>query len=632
MKTLCSVLLVLASLSVSCQTSKLDELSKSFALKSLDSFKEFLVLPNDAHKHDDLRLNLEWCKTAFSTRGFTLEELETASVPLLLAERRADTATDRTVLIYLQVDGQPVDPQYWFQDDPYEATLKEPAPDGGYNDLVWSALSTENVDPEWRIFARSTSDAKGPVVMFLAALDALASEGMQLNFNLKVILDFEEELGSPKLPQAVIDHQEALASDMLVIFDGPMHISNQPTLTFGARGIATITLTLYGPVFPQHSGHYGNYCPNPAVRLAQLISSMKSETGRVTIPGFYEGIILSDQTRAILAAVPDHEPEINLKLGIAKADQGVASSYQEALQYPSLNVRGLSSGWVGEERRTIIPSTAIAELDVRLVLETDGEKLIGLIKNHIEQEGYLVLDRKPNSRERIMNDKIIKFESENNYKAFRTDFDSEIGSWLDAALTKAHGRSPIKQRTSGGSIPISPFVNTLRIPAVTVPTVNRDNNQHSPNENIRIGNYIDGVKTMIAILSEPILVKDDAKQMIQSAAMDYIDGLYLADSSLIIRSVDPQLSKYGMWYNQEDDTWHGPSMMTYQQLVKLSRSWNQDGSQVNDQSPRQVEILDIESHTATAKVTAVWGIDYLQLVKVDGNWKIMNIMWQSSPK
>ena len=123
-------------------------------------------------------------------------------------------------------------------------------------------------------------------------------------------MDFEEELGSPHLPDAVIRYREELDSDLLIIFDGPLHISNEPTLKFGARGISTITLTTYGPIVPQHSGHYGNYAPNPAVRMSQLIASMKSEDGLVTIPGFYDGIIIDEKTKEILASVPDDEKVI----------------------------------------------------------------------------------------------------------------------------------------------------------------------------------------------------------------------------------------------------------------------------------------------------------------------------------
>jgi len=480
-----------------------DQDFEKFAKVSLPQLKELLAIPNDAHFPKDIEQNVKWCEQQFTNRGFTTERLETATVPLLLANKSCGIPNAPTVLIYLQIDGQPVDPSHWYQDNPYEAVLKEQSEDGDWTTTEWDRLFTEPLDREWRIFARSTADSKGAVNMFLTAIDMINLEEFSPTFNMKVIMDFEEELGSPHLPQAVKDYKEALAADMLVIFDGPRHITNRPTLTFGARGIATITLKVFGPYFPQHSGHYGNYIPNPAVRLAQLIASMKDENGRVTIPTFYEGITISEDVKAVLKSVPDDEKVINYKMGIANSDN-VATTYQESLQYPSLNIRGMLSGWVGEEVRTIVPASATAEIDVRLVLESDPNRLINLIKNHIITEDYHVIEGTLTTRERATYPKICQFTSDISYLAFRTEFDTKIGRWLDSALTTAFKETPIKQRTSGGSIPISPFVNELGIPAVTVPTVNRDNNQHSPNENIRLGNYIDGIKTIYSILKEPL--------------------------------------------------------------------------------------------------------------------------------
>ncbi|MBX2928099.1 MAG: M20/M25/M40 family metallo-hydrolase [Saprospiraceae bacterium] len=479
-----------------------DALALRHARATFDEFKEMLALANDAHYPEDIEKNVQWCEAAFPRREFTTQRLATATAPLLLAERKSRRSGAPTVLAYLQMDGQPVDPSFWHQESPWKAVLKKQVPGEGWVEIPWESLRGE-LNPEWRIFARAASDAKGPVMMFLAAMDALASLGEDLPYHLKVIIDFEEELGSPQLPKAVETYRRELAAEALVIFDGPPHISNEPTLSFGARGIADVTLTVFGPTFLQHSGHYGNYCPNPALRLAQLLAGMKDEHGRVTIPGFYDGIVFDEKTKAEMAQVPDDEQFIRSKLGVATADR-VAGTYQEALQYPSLNIRGMASGWVGEEVRTIIPATATAEIDVRLVMESDPERLIGLIRKYIEDQGYVVLDRQPDSRERLSHDKICRFDYSVSYKAFRTEFDSETGIWLTKALTKAFGKAPLKIRTAGGSIPISPFVTTLGIPAVAVPTVNPDNNQHSPNENIRIGNYVDGVKTILAVLREPL--------------------------------------------------------------------------------------------------------------------------------
>jgi len=477
----------------------LDELSAIYAKKSFPMLKELLSIPNDAFYPEDIEKNVVWCENAFEKRGFSTQRLATKTAPLLLAERKHPNAK-KTVLIYLQIDGQPTDSTRWFQESPYKPVLKKKSGDD-WQEIPWENIS--DYEDDWRVFARSTSDAKGPVAMFLTALDAATDENIVPNYNIKVIMDFEEELGSPQLPKAVKENSQLLKADMLIIYDGPRHITNKPTLTFGARGIATITLTTYGPVVPQHSGHFGNYAPNPALRLSKLLASMKDDEGRVLIPGFYDGIQIDGDTKKILKAVPDDELQINERLQIAEADK-VGSYYQEAIQYPSLNIRGMQSGWIDEKVRTIIPGWARAEIDVRLVLETDPERLLKLVKDHIVGQGYYVIDREPTKEERLEHKKIATFASEISYQSFRTDFDSEVGLWLRKALKNTFGEEPIMIRMSGGSIPISPFVITLGIPAVTVPTVNRDNNQHSPNENIRLGNYREGIKTMLAILAEKL--------------------------------------------------------------------------------------------------------------------------------
>ena len=302
-------------------------------------------------------------------------------------------------------------------------------------------------------------------------------------------------------PQAVLENRDRLAADYLVIFDGPLHRLNKPTLTFGARGIFTVELTTYGPIVPQHSGHFGNYVPNPAFKLAKLLASMKDDDGRVLIPGYYDGIVLDNKTKTLLKATPHNEEQLQEIIQVGHFDR-VAPNYQEAIQYPSLNVRGMQSGWINEKVRTIIPAWAKAEIDVRIVKESDPERLSKLIKTHIENQGYVVIDREPTKEERLAHPKLATYTSEISYQSFRTPMESPIGVWLQKALVRAFDEEPIRIRMSGGSIPISPFVNTLNLPAVTVPTVNRDNNQHSPNENLRLGNYRDGIKTILAILTE----------------------------------------------------------------------------------------------------------------------------------
>ncbi len=472
-------------------------------IESIESFREFLSIKNDANFKNEMKPLIEWGINNFKKYGFEVERLETPELPLLLASKVISEDLN-TLLIYLQFDGQPVDNSKWDQENPYKAVLKKRI-NNEYKIIDWSRLDNITFDDikkeDLRIFARSASDAKGPVMMILNALEIMERNNIELEYNLKVIMDFEEEISSPNLADAVKKYSSKLKSDALLIFDGPKHPSNLPTLTFGARGISDITLITYGPIVPQHSGHFGNYAPNPVFRMSEILSSMKDSNGRVTIPGFYDGIELDEKTLKILAEVPDDEEKMMNDMQFKKPDN-VGKNYQESIQYPSINVRGIESGWVREEVRTIVPSECIAEIDVRLVLESDPIRLHNLIKSHIQELGYYVIDRRPTKDERLKYNKIVTFVSSFDYDAFRTDIESEIGKWLVKSLKKTFGIEPVKKRTSGGSVPISPFVNTLGIPAVTVPTVNQDNNQHSPNENIKIENYITGIETYLGILTD----------------------------------------------------------------------------------------------------------------------------------
>ena len=471
---------------------------KSHVKHTIDELVEFVAIPNDALQHADINRNLSWLTEKFNERGFNSSILPTSGESLFFASLPIEDKKP-TILFYMHFDGQSVDPSKWDQPNPYEVVLKTEDEDGLWKTIPFESLN-EDINYEWRLFGRSTSDDKGPIVMFLSAIDLLQKNEVELPFNIKVILDSEEERSSAPLPQAVKDYRELLKADFLVISDGPVHPSGKPTIAYGCRGITTLTLTTYGPILPQHSGHYGNYAPNPGFELSQILASMKDPQGRVIIDGYYDGIEINGPILKVLQEVPESAAVINEKLQIKKPEE-VGSFYQESLQYPSLNIRGLSSGWVGEKARTIVPASATAEIDIRLVPETDGDRLKGLVKNHIKKQGYTVMDRIPEKEDRLKYDRIVTITEGSVTKAFRTALDDPYSIFLVNTLEKKFSDKVVQIRIMGGTVPIAPFINELKIPAFLVPMVNPDNNQHSPNENLKIGQIAYGIEVFYEILS-----------------------------------------------------------------------------------------------------------------------------------
>ncbi len=497
--TLISYLFFAVCFGQSLEKTKIDYWADEYFLEGVSSLAEFLTIPNYGGLKDNIDLNLTWCEREFQTVGFETQPLIAQGTKHLLAQRIFKKKAP-TILFYLQIDGQPVDSTKWFQESPYIPVLKE-CVSGDCQKIPWDKL-TKEFNPNWRIFARSASDSKGPAVAFLQALRILHKENINPNFNIKVIMDFQEELGSPSLPALVEANQEKFAADAMLIMDGTRPPSNLPTLMFGARGIATMKLTVYGASKNLHSGQYGNYAPNPVFHLSRLLGSMKDEHGRVLIPGYYDGIYLNDDKKKLINSVPENRAELLATLGISEPET-VGETYQEALQYPSLNVRGLRAAWVEKEARTIIPSTVLAEIDMRLVPETPAERQIKLVTEYIRSKGFYVLDREPLKDERRKYAKLIKVESRIGSQPFRTDLDSPLGDWLGFSMEHVFGKGKyIRMQSTGGSQPIAPFISKLGIPAISIRIPNPDNNIHAPNENLRLGNFHEGLKMCLGILTQ----------------------------------------------------------------------------------------------------------------------------------
>jgi acetylornithine deacetylase/succinyl-diaminopimelate desuccinylase-like protein len=460
--------------------------------------KEFVGIPNLPENPALMLKNIHWAAAQYEALHFKTSLLQTTTLPILLAEKEYDPSY-KTVLFYFHIDGQPINPDAWDQNNPFEPVLKEKDVNGDWQVIDWNKLN-DTIDDEWRIFARAAADDKAPIVMFLTALKILKAKNSAPKFNVKVIFDPEEEYGSKALLSTLDEYKERYAADFFMVLDGPAHSSNKPTITFGCRGFAVVNITTFGAKLPQHSGHYGNYSPNPVFSLANLLSSMKDENGRILIKDYNKDITLSADVTKLLNAVPFNAAEVNQKLGIHSSEK-VGKTYQESLQYPSLNVRQLGTSWKGKGLKTVIPEYATADLDIRLVPETDGAAQLQKIKTHIEEQGYYVIERDPTDDERSKYPKIVKFTTSPGINAFRTDPNSDFGNKVRASIAESFGYDPITIRMMGGTVPIVPLINKLNIPTVIVPMVNMDNNQHSPNENIRIGNIRQGIHISLSILN-----------------------------------------------------------------------------------------------------------------------------------
>ena len=413
-------------------------------------------------------------------REFKTELLETEGNPLVYGA--IDAQKPRTILFYCHYDGQPVDPKKWNQTDPFEPVIRGEGADA-------------------RIYARSASDDKGPIVALMAAIDALKRSNLELTSNIHVILDGEEEASSPSLVPAIARYRDKLRADLMVILDGPAHSSGRPTVVYGARGIATVDLTIYGPKSGVHSGNYGNWMPNPAMRLASLLASMKDGDGRVLVAGYNDAVVpLTADERALLDAVPDDSERMLRTFGVA-APEKAYPKLQDAMQYPTLNIRGLASSFVGAGARTIVPDRATAALDLRLVKETPATDLVAKLRAHIQKQEYHLVDADPDDATRARYTKIARFAIDGPLiDAFRTSTSDPRARALVASVTQTFGAPPVQLRTLGGTVPIAPFIEALGFPALIVPIVNFDNNQHEENENLRLGTFFDGIVIIAAVL------------------------------------------------------------------------------------------------------------------------------------
>src|SRR6266852_5580214 len=340
----------------------------------LRELTEFLAIPNVASDTENIQKNATHLVEMLEARGIETHLLPISGRgPVIFGKLNAPDAK-RTVIFYAHYDGQPVDPAAWTDGKPFEPVLRSDAIEAGGKRIPLPDKHPGAYSDNWRIYARSSSDDKSPIVALLAAIDALRAARIPLGVNLKVIFEGEEEAGSRNLQRTLELHKNLLGGDLLITADGPVHQSGRPLVFFGNRGDIGLGITVYGPVRALHSGHYGNWAPNPAMELSRLLASMKDAEGRVLIEGYYDDVVpLSDVEKKALAEMPANDADLERELGIAKPEGG-GRKLVELINEPSLNVRGLRSAYVGEHAQNVVPEKAEASIDARLVKGEDPRK------------------------------------------------------------------------------------------------------------------------------------------------------------------------------------------------------------------------------------------------------------------
>ena len=464
----------------------------------VDEFVALLSIPNIASDRENIQRNATAIAAMMGKRGISTKLVSVpGGNPIVFGEIRTPGAT-RTIGFYAHYDGQPLDPKEWTS-PPFEPTLRDRRVDEGGRVIAGPSTGTR-FDPEWRLYARGAADDKAPIVALMTAVDAVRAAGLAFKSNVKFAFEGEEETGSPNLERTLAANKDLFAADLWLMCDAPLYQTRQQSIIFGARGVTRVDITVYGPRTELHSGHYGNWAPNPAMSLARLLASMKNDDGRVLVEHFYDDVEpLGPIEKQALAEAPAIDATLMQELWLGSTD-GRPQTLNELITMPSLNIRGMASSRIGAQASNVIPSSADVTIDVRMVKGMDGRKTGQQIVDHIRKQGFFVVDREPTADERRAHAKIAKVIIGPPGVGSRTPMDLPISQEIIRTVESARGRA-VKLPTMGGGLPLQEVERSLGTRTIVIPMGNHDNNQHSFDENLRIQNLWDGIELMAALLT-----------------------------------------------------------------------------------------------------------------------------------
>ena len=458
---------------------------------------QLLSLPNVAANRADITKNADLLTSMFARRGFVVSRWATPGSPVVFARRDVPNARG-SVIFYFHYDGQASDPKEWTRGAPY-------GPAAFLGDRPQSITrQSARIDPDVRIYARSSSDDKGPIVAFLAAIDGLIATKANIPWSIRVVLDGEEESGSPNFNATMQPHASEVKSDLAVIVDSPRHPSGLPTVYYGSRGEASATIKVHGAIGDLHSGNYGNFVTDPAMALARLISTMKDENNHVAIKGFYDDVTpLTATERRAIDDIPNVDQKLLDEFGLARPahpDSRIEMQHNR----PTLSILGLEAGQVYTGTRSAIPGSASARIEMRLVQGLSAAKQLDLLEAHIREQGFHVVDKEPDTATRRKYPLIAQVTrgGGGRFIVAKASMDNPVTSKAADAIRALNGRL-VQLPTIGGGLPFGVFSDTLDLPTIGLAVANFDNNQHAANENIRVGHFWEAIETFAALATMP---------------------------------------------------------------------------------------------------------------------------------
>ena len=428
----------------------------------LEVLYELLRLESISAQNKGIVETTEKLKAIMEDAGIATRIIPATGNPVVYGEIITDPNAF-TLLIYGHYDVQPPDPVEEWLSPPFEPTIR----DG-------------------KIYCRGVGDNKGQLIAQVLAIKSFLAIKGKLPINVKFIFEGEEEVGSPNLAQFIAEHKDLLKADLVYTSDGPKHDSGAPLVLLGVRGLVYVELVAKGAKWDNHSGNKGNIAPNPAWKLVELLHTIRDSEGRVLIEGFYDNIRVPTKKEIdLIQSLPFDKESLATQIGYEDFDMDGEEYYRKLTLEPTFNIAGFSSGYSGEGSKTIIPASATLKMDMRLVVDQDPEDIFEKFSAHVKKHA-------PD----------IEVKNLGMMKPSRTPADLEIVNVVTTAVRKAFKQEPVLQPSMGGSLPDYVWTDVLGTPSILIPYANFDEANHSPNENMGIDDFINGIKCTCYVIEE----------------------------------------------------------------------------------------------------------------------------------